>query len=307
MYSSLSMFEFFEVYEYAIRKKLTYTENTQNTTVKKFDMAYFEKEPSAKKGTPIKCKFYALFLCLDGQLIRHVNQFDYQISKGTLHLVPPETIYYFENITETSEVLILHFTEEFFQVPSLKRITKIIQQLFTYHNNNFQPVHLSTEAFLAMKYTFSEIEKELLNRQTDYLSIIKLHIFNLLFLLKRHKELTCISQQKTISKPYTLVDDYLQLIEKYYLTLSQVSDYAKLLNITPKYLGELVKKHLNNDALFYIHNRKLKEALYLLRFSPISIVEISHHLGFLYQSDFNRFFKKYQHVTPKQFRLSFKK
>lgn len=304
MYSSLSIFDICKFYADAIRKKLTYTENDVSHS---YDFGFFEKEPSVQSVTPIKTQFYGLFLCLDGELIRHVNQFDYHISKGSLQLVPPRKIYYFENITETSEVLILHFTEEFIKINTQKHITKIIQQLITYHHKNPQPAHLPPEAFSKIKYMFNEIEQELLNKQVDYIRIVKLHIFNILFLLKRHKELMCASCHKVISKPYRLIDEYLQLIEKHYLTLSQVSDYAKLLNITPKYLGELVKKHLANDALFYIHNRKLKEALYLLKFSNFSILEISHHLGFLYQSDFNRFFKKYQHMTPKQFRLSAKK
>ena len=304
--SSLTLRQVCDVYQYVMKKKPACGVNTWKEDQTQYDVAVFEKEPSAKIGTPIKFQCFALFLCLDGELIRYVNQYKYPISKGVVQIVPPESIYFFETQTEVSEAKVLFFNEIFLKSEENKHVTKSIEALIAYHHNNFQPVHLSAEGFTQIKYILNEIEQELNTKQSDYREIVTLLIIKLLFLLKRQKEHQKIPAQSMFPQALKTANDYLDLVEKHYLEYSQVNDYAKLLKITPKYLGEILKSAFGQNALFFIHNRKLKEALYLLRSSKYSISEISKHLGFASQSDFNRFFKKYYYATPKQFRDSVK-
>lgn len=300
---ALSIYDACQVYEYAIRKQLSFTDAALQNHSKKYDIVYFEKEPYAKKGTPVKFQFYALFLCLGGELTRHINQYSYHIKKGSLHLVPPEALYFFENITETSEVSVIYFTEEF--ITSKLHCSPIIREILEYHQTHFEAITFTKGILIEIKWLFHEIEKELLSKSSEYISIIQLSITKLLLLLKRGKQLQNTRIDST-PKPVKLAEDYLELVEKNYLTLSQISDYAKLLGVTPKYLGEIVNQLLGNNALSYIHNRKLKEALYLLRFSNLKYIEIAQYLSFLSQSDFNRFFKKHYNMTPKKFREHYK-
>lgn len=262
-------------------------------------VAILEKNVKLQKNIPLKFNFYALLLCIEGELIRHINQYEYLIPKHSLQLVPPNTIYSFENITENTQVYILLFTEDYIQSNQCKHLSPTIEELFTLHVNNLQPTFLSLSLFTRVLNLFEDINTELHEQEEDYHSIVRLLILKLLFLYKRGKQnnVTCISRAQQ------LCNHYLDLIEKNFSQYQKVSEYAKVLEITPKHLGETVKETLRRSALSYIHERLLKESLYLLTYTNLSICQIASSLGFENPSAFTRFFKAHYKMTPKGFRL----
>jgi AraC family transcriptional activator of pobA len=89
--------------------------------------------------------------------------------------------------------------------------------------------------------------------------------------------------------------------------MRQVSEYAALIDISPKHLSETVKEKLNTNALSFIHQRLLKEAQYLLVYTNKSIYQIAIKLRFNDSSEFSKFFKKQTGVNPKRYRILNKK
>lgn len=266
-------------------------------------VAILEKNVHLQKNTPLKFDFYALLLCLDGELIRHLNQYTYQITKQTLQLLPPNTIYSFENITETTEIYILLFSEAYIKSHKEHHITQTIEELFDYHHTNLSPVHLSNSVYTRVLNLYMDVNNELHERQEGYYSIIKLIILKLLILLKREK----VNQKTALvftSRAQHLTHCYLELIETHFLSYKKVSDYAKLLHVSSKHLGETVKETLGKNALSCIHHRLFKESLYLLEYTDLSIAQIASMLSFETPSEFSRFFKTHQKITPKAFRLA---
>lgn len=74
--------------------------------------------------------------------------------------------------------------------------------------------------------------------------------------------------------------------------------------VSSKHLGETVKETLGKNALSCIHHRLFKESLYLLEYTNLSIAQIASMLSFETPSEFSRFFKTHQKITPKAFRLA---
>lgn len=101
---------------------------------------------------------------------------------------------------------------------------------------------------------------------------------------------------------YTLLKNFQKLVEKHYISLKRPMDYAELLYITPNHLNALCKEHLGITAGEVIRNRVLLEAKRMLVNQNLSISEISYDLNFSDNSYFTKFFKKYEHITPEDFR-----
>lgn len=81
-----------------------------------------------------------------------------------------------------------------------------------------------------------------------------------------------------------------------------VREFAEELNINPTYLGECVRKASGKSAKSIINKRMMLLAKCQLLHTYNNISEIAYQLGFESSGYFIRFFKKYEGLTPLEFR-----
>lgn len=91
-------------------------------------------------------------------------------------------------------------------------------------------------------------------------------------------------------------------IEAHYRTKHSASDYAEMLNITPKALAKITKAHFQKTLTDLISERIVIEAKRELYLSAKSIKEIAYELGFDDEFYFSRFFKKRAGISPQYYR-----
>lgn len=92
------------------------------------------------------------------------------------------------------------------------------------------------------------------------------------------------------------------LLAAQYKTLKSPSQYAVLLNISPVYLNEAVKKTTGLSASEYIRNEIVIQAKRLLFYTTMNVKEVALELGYEDWAYFTRLFTKVSSVTPTQFR-----
>lgn len=80
------------------------------------------------------------------------------------------------------------------------------------------------------------------------------------------------------------------------------SDYADLLNITPKSLAKITKNHFNKTLTNLIAERIIIEAKRELYLTNKSVKEIAYELGYDDEHYFSRFFKTNADVSPQLYR-----
>lgn len=101
-----------------------------------------------------------------------------------------------------------------------------------------------------------------------------------------------------------LIRNFNILVEKHFKEKRQVSDYATMLNKSPKTLSNIFLSANHKSPLKVIHDRILLEAKRYLLFSDMILKEIAYEIGFQDQSHFSRFFKKETGLAPGEFRNS---
>ena len=74
--------------------------------------------------------------------------------------------------------------------------------------------------------------------------------------------------------------------------------------MSPNYFGDLVKKETGKSAKEYIQSKMLDVAKEYLLHPEKSITQVAYKLGFQYPQHFVRFFKRYEGITPSQYRVS---
>jgi AraC-like DNA-binding protein len=84
--------------------------------------------------------------------------------------------------------------------------------------------------------------------------------------------------------------------------LPDVKYFASLMNLSPNYLSDILKKSTGKTTQEHIHLQLTEKAKSLLWGTNQSISEIAYGLGFEHPSHFNKIFKSKTGVTPRQFR-----
>lgn len=86
-----------------------------------------------------------------------------------------------------------------------------------------------------------------------------------------------------------------------------VRELADELHVSLEYLSALFKKTEGICIRDYIMKQKIQLAENLLTYSEYSLEQIGLYLGFSSQSHFGAVFKKYEGISPKQYRSKYAK
>ena len=86
-------------------------------------------------------------------------------------------------------------------------------------------------------------------------------------------------------------------------TERSVGFYADRICVTPKYLSAVVRQVSGRGPMQWINECVIVEAKNLLRFSDMTVQEISRELNFPTQSYFGRFFKNHTGMSPREYKL----
>lgn len=100
-----------------------------------------------------------------------------------------------------------------------------------------------------------------------------------------------------------IVTTFKDLVNKHYKHIHKVSEYATMMNISSKYLNQIVKEVLSVTAKSIIQEQLTIHARRELKFSNSSIKEIAFELGFTEPFYFSTYFKNQVGCSPTEYRL----
>lgn len=85
-------------------------------------------------------------------------------------------------------------------------------------------------------------------------------------------------------------------------TRLSVASIADAIAMNPNYMGTLFKKETGKNLVSYIHERKAREACYLLETTDITLIDLAEKLAFPSQQQFQRIFKEVIGCSPGRYR-----
>lgn len=114
---------------------------------------------------------------------------------------------------------------------------------------------------------------------------------------------------KASTRQQEIIDQYVQLLDEHIAELKEgtaertleINDFAAQLFITPRHLSNTIHNVLETSPCALYEERLMNISRELILEKDESIASIARHL--MYDpSNFSKFFKSYQGVTPKQYR-----
>ena len=92
----------------------------------------------------------------------------------------------------------------------------------------------------------------------------------------------------------------IKIIESEYMNDLSLEYIAEKINFAPSYLSYIFKKETGSNIIKYITDYRMEKAKKLLEEGKLKIVQVGKACGYENQSYFNRLFKNYYGLTPKQ-------
>lgn len=128
------------------------------------------------------------------------------------------------------------------------------------------------------------------------------HLIHLLFSeifygIVPHKKSLCFTTEN--SKHINTLDNY---ISSHYCENVHLEDIAKELYLCPKQVSRIIKKVYGCSLSELVHEKRLKVACRLLKYSEMPISAIAAGIGYEYENYFFTRFKKTYGITPLEYR-----
>jgi AraC-like DNA-binding protein len=86
--------------------------------------------------------------------------------------------------------------------------------------------------------------------------------------------------------------------------LPAVNTLAESLDVTPRYLSDLLRNLVGLNTQQFIHEKVIEKAKEYLAKDELTIAEIAYHLGFEHPQSFNKLFKSKTSLSPSDYKKS---
>ena len=264
-----------------------------------------------RKAVNVVFDFYLITLKRMKGVRYRYGQHHYDFEGDALFFMAPNQVLGLEAIEdEISEkpsgwILLIH--PDFIWGKSLAKAIKQYE-FFDYAVN--EALFLSEKEEAKINGLIEDIQQEY-HSNIDHFSqdIIIAHLETLLSYSQRFYHRQFITRKKAnhqiLERLEKLLADYFNSEDLINKGLPTVSHVAQALNVSPSYLGSLLRVLTGQNTQQHIHNKLIEKAKEKLSTTDMSVSEIAYELGFEHLQSFSKLFKSKTSQSPLKFRASF--
>ena len=252
---------------------------------------------------PSRLDAFIIGVGTEGETSLTSNLQEFRLKKNSLFIFNPKDILQVQSNDRFKAHLIV-ITPDF-----LKRInidTKRMMPLFLQFGS-LPCMELTHAESQSLRSFISMVEQELKGPETDFSSeiiggLIAATIYKVGDILTHY-----LTEHPEVDSPmHNRAEEYFkqftELLGEHYKHERSVGFYARQLCITPKYLTTLIKRISGKSVSEWIDSYVILEAKTLLKYSNMSVQEITYYLNFPNQSFFGSYFKRNAGMSPSQYK-----
>jgi len=254
---------------------------------------------------PCRINAYIAMLCVEGSVEIISNLKHYRIEKNSLYISMPKDILQVSDLKECRLYLIA-FDDDFIRKFNLN-YNNVLSVLLGIQK--YPCVGLSQQEATSLQETFFSLKREMeeFKGRAYYneivMSYINLITYKACSYLDSYMEKQAGEVETGNRRNEEYYNRFMSLLSQNFKYERGLEFYAAKLYITPKYMTSLIKKTSGRSAMQWINDYVIMEAKNLLKYSDMSIQEISDYLHFSNQSFFSQYFKRISGCSPSDYRM----
>jgi AraC family transcriptional activator of pobA len=264
-----------------------------------FSVEVFDAKRHFQVTYPHRHDFYEVLYLSNGSGFHIIDSNKYEIKPPCIFFLSPGQAHRLELSSDIDGFIFL-FTAEFYLVNQNNKNKLLEFPFFFSVSQNNPPLLIQDKGdddFLRMllQKGLNEFEKEEVSNETIH-AILEL----LLLACNNLYPDELISVQK--GKGQIFVKNFLKLIEENYQKNLSITEYAKMLAVSPNHLTQMVKQITGKTSIELLQEKLIVETKRLLIHTNLTVSEISDRMNFDDQSYFTKYFKNKTGITPLQYR-----
>lgn len=268
------------------------------------------KHQTDEKSINFVMDFYSIALKRVDGIKMFYGQSQYDFDEGLMSFLAPGQVLRIEidtNAQYDKSGYLLQIHPDFLWKSTL---AKKIKQYEFFNYSTKEALFLSDKEENIINDIVKNIENEY-NTNIDKFSqnIIISHLETLLNYSERFYQRQFITRKitnnKLLNRLEEILSDYFNNDELLANGLPTVQYIADRLNLSPKYLGSMLKQFTGLSTQQHIHEKLIDKAKEMLSITQLTVSEIAFNLGFEHPQSFSKFFKAKTHQSPLEFRKSF--
>lgn len=263
------------------------------------------KPPEEMKGMRFSMGFYSIFM-KDGSCGMQYGRNRYDFDEGVLSFIAPGQVIG----SDGSESGAVSGWGLYFHPDLIRRsaLGKNIDSYSFFSYDVHEGLHLSKKEEDIMNDCIRKIEFELdqnidAHSQQLLISNIELLLNYCNRFYERQFHTRADHHKDVFAKVDDLIKDYYDQKMQLELGTPTIPYLASLVNLSPNYLSDLLKKETGKNAKEHINEFIINRAKTTLLNSNETVSEIAYDLGFNYPHYFSRMFKQKTGMTPAEYRV----
>jgi AraC-like DNA-binding protein/mannose-6-phosphate isomerase-like protein (cupin superfamily) len=257
------------------------------------------KDVDPQKGIQaLRRKFNLIYIFVEGIHDVYLGA-DYRwLKPNDLVIVPENMVYASKNVNNCTGYC-MHFMTSFIQ-PLLH---KTLEEEFPFFDLEAEHIiNVTPEESELIQQSFRDIIREYdrFSPEKDYLlrNFIQILLLRVREIYRPHAKRI----NETASHATRVTNQFKHLLQKHFIEIRRVEQYAEMMHITPKHLCDLVKEATGKTPKQIMIDVLLLEAKVMLGSTRHSMTEISHRLRFQDQAHFSHFVRQHTGYSPMRLR-----
>ncbi|APZ47474.1 AraC family transcriptional regulator [Polaribacter reichenbachii] len=271
-------------------KNQTFFEFCKYTTIRFFEIVYFEKGTGTIK--------------INGKTVNYTPNSVFVFIPDDIYIVNPDT---------TTSTVAIKFLKSFFRNTSSQNVNlpvndwfRKIEEILNSESHELREMQFETDADRAhLVALVNMVAIEYLNKQSFDIFIIQNSLSVILHLIARNIQYTNTTNtvKELKSSKIQQIINYIHS-NIYNAELLSTKSLAEEFYMADNYISEYFKKHTEVSLKKYIINYKLKLVETRLKYTDLQYTEIAAELGFTDSSHLNKTFQSYKGMTISAYKAS---
>jgi len=273
---------------------------------------YIRKYLMNDHGTPLhRHEYMQVNYVYRGSGKHFINNFDFDIIKGDIFVIPPYVPHRIQSCTDT-DIGIYEFefepgfiNQSFISIENAEPFLDFAYiEPFLVSETHIKPrLNLTGKTQLDVEDIVNEALQEYKEKESGYMLLVKSLLLKLLVMVGREftKKLND-SEQPLFGHQRNAIMGAVKYINENYMEELSADEVARQFMLSPSYFRYLFKSITSKTFTEHIHNIRISKAMEMLKTTDMRVLDISCEIGFNNVNHFNKVFRQQTGVTPLQYR-----